>query len=125
VRVLLDTHTLLWALHQPAALSATAQEVIGSAENLVCVSLVSLWECAIKSSIGKLDLPADFFEAIPKAGYCVLQIESPHLTAYRGLPMHHRDPFDRLLVAQAQTAGLVLVTRDPQIAKYDVRTLLA
>lgn len=125
MRVLLDTHTLLWALHQPAALSTTAQEVIGSAENLVCVSLVSLWECAIKSSVGKLDLPADFFEAIPKAGYCVLQIEIPHLTAYRGLPMHHRDPFDRLLVAQAQISGLVLVTRDPEIAKYDVQTLLA
>jgi PIN domain nuclease of toxin-antitoxin system len=125
VRVLLDTHTLLWALHQPAALSTTAQEVIGSAENLVCVSLASLWECAIKSSIGKLDLPADFFEAIPKAGYGVLQIESPHITADLGLPMHRRGPCDRLLVAQAQTSGLVLGTRDPQIAKYDVRTLLA
>ncbi|UHD18255.1 PIN domain-containing protein [Thiocapsa bogorovii] len=68
---------------------------------------------------------ADDFEATPKAGDSLLQIEIPRLTAYPGLPMHHRDPFDRLLVAQAQTSGLVLGTRDPEIAKYDVRTLLA
>jgi PIN domain nuclease of toxin-antitoxin system len=123
VRYLVDTHTMLWALGEPDALSAVARDAIASPSNLVFVSSASLWECAIKASIGKLDLPEDFFDSIPDAGYEVMPIRISHLNIYRTLPMHHRDPFDRLLVAQARAEALVLISRDPEISKYDVEVL--
>lgn len=123
MRYLVDTHAMLWALGEPAALSTVARDAIASPSNLVFVSSASLWECAIKASIGKLDLPEDFFDSIPEAGYEVMPIRISHLNIYRTLPMHHRDPFDRLLVAQARAEALVLISRDPEIAKYDVEVL--
>jgi PIN domain nuclease of toxin-antitoxin system len=122
-RLLLDTHTLLWALGSPAELTPEARAAIAEPENLVHVSIASLWECTIKAAIGKLDLPDDFFAVIGHAGYRLLPIQIPDLEELRGLPMHHRDPFDRILIAQARTLGLVLLTRDRGIAGYDVRTL--
>ena len=82
-----------------------------------------MWECAIKSSLGKLEIPEDFFSLIPDAGYEVLAITIPHLEGFRALPIHHRDPFDRMLIAQAQVDGAVLMTRDAEITKYDVKTI--
>lgn len=123
MRYLVDTHAMLWALGEPDALSAVARDAIASPSNLVFVSSASLWECAIKASIGKLDLPEDFFDSIPEAGYEVMPIRISHLNIYRTLPMHHRDPFDRLLVAQARAEALVLISRDAEIAKYDVEVL--
>jgi len=123
MRFLVDTHALLWALGEPSALSRVARDAIGDPPNLIVVSSVSLWECAIKASIGKLDLPEDFFDSIPEAGYEVMPIRISHLNVYRTLPMHHRDPFDRMLVAQARAEALTLVSRDPEIAKYDIAIL--
>ena len=123
MRYLLDTHALLWALGEPTTLSPQAGDIIADPTNLIFVSVASLWECAIKASIGKLDLPDDFFDAIDETGYEVLPIHIPHLTRYRSLPMHHRDPFDRILVAQAQAEALTLITRDPEIAKYQIERL--
>jgi PIN domain nuclease of toxin-antitoxin system len=123
MRYLLDTHALLWALGEPTALSPQAGDIIADPSNLIFVSVASLWECAIKASIGKLDLPDDFFDAINETGYEVLPIQITHLTRYRSLPMHHRDPFDRILVAQAQAEALTLITRDPEIAKYQIERL--
>jgi len=123
MRFLVDTHALLWALGEPRCLSSAAREAISDPANLIVVSSASLWECVIKASIGKLDLPEDFFDSIPEAGYEVLPIRITHLNVYRTLPMHHRDPFDRMLVAQARAEALTLISRDPEIAKYDVEIL--
>ena len=124
MRYLLDTHALLWAPGDPGVLSQAARDTIAYPANLIFVSSASLWECAIKASIGKLDLPDDFFDLIPETGYEVIPIRIAHLNTYRSLPMHHRDPFDRILVAQAQAEALTLITRDPDIAKYDVSRLV-
>lgn len=123
MRFLVDTHTMLWALGEPSSLSTAARDAIADPANLVVVSSASLWECAIKASIGKLDLPEDFFDSIPEAGYEVLPIRITHLNVYRTLPMHHRDPFDRMLVAQARAETLTLISRDTEIANYDVDIL--
>ena len=123
MRFLVDTHALLWALGEPSALSPAARDAIANPSNLIMASSASLWECAIKASIGKLELPEDFFESVPEAGYEVLPIGIPHLNVYRTLPMHHRDPFDRMLVAQARAEALTLISRDPEIARYDIEIL--
>ena len=88
------------------------------------LSVASLWECAIKSSIGKLDVPEDFYRTV-SGDYEILGIDVSHVQACANLPMHHRDPFDRMLVVQAQMGGLTLVTRDRNIAKYDVPVIAA
>ena len=124
MRYLLDTHTLLWARSAPERLSREALTILQSTGDTLYVSMASLWECAIKSSVGKLDVPADFYRIVSN-DYEVLGIELSHVDACADLPMHHRDPFDRLLVAQAQLGGLVLVTRDPDIARYDVPIVTA
>ena len=124
MRYLLDTHALLWARSAPERLSRDALAVLQSTGNTLYVSMASLWECAIKSSIGKLEVPADFYRIV-SSDYEVVGIELFHIEACADLPMHHRDPFDRLLVAQAQLGGLVLVTRDPEIARYDVPVVMA
>ena len=123
MRFLVDTHALLWALGEPSTLSSEARDALADPSNLIVVSSASLWECAIKASIGKLDLPEDFFDSIPEAGYEVMPIRISHLNVYRTLPTHHRDPFDRMLVAQARAETLTLISRDPDIAKYDVAVL--
>lgn len=124
MRYLLDTHTLLWARSAPERLSREALTILQSTGDTLYVSMASLWECAIKSSIGKLDVPAGFYRIVSN-DYEMLGIELSHVEACADLPMHHRDPFDRLLVAQAQLGGLVLVTRDPDIARYDVPIVTA
>ena len=124
MRYLLDTHTLLWARAEPDVLSADALAVLESADSALYLSVASLWECAIKSSIGKLDVPDEFYRAVA-ADYEVLGIEVSHVEACAKLPMHHRDPFDRMLVAQARLGGLTLLTRDRDIAKYDVPVVAA
>jgi len=120
---LLDTHSLLWALGKPDALSDSAKAAISDANNIIHVSTASLWECAIKASIGKLELPEEFFDAVIMAGFEELLIRIPHLKVYGDLPMHHRDPFDRMLVAQATAESLTLISRDSKIAEYGVDIL--
>jgi len=124
VRYLLDTHVLLWARSTPDRLSGEALDVLLSADDVLYVSMASLWECAIKSSIGKLAVPDRFYRIVAD-DYEVLGIDVSHVEACAQLPLHHRDPFDRLLVAQAQLGGLILVTRDQNIARYDVPTVTA
>jgi PIN domain nuclease of toxin-antitoxin system len=116
--VLVDTCSLLWAVDTPENLGAKAREVIGLEENRVLVSCGTLWELSIKVGLGKLELPEGFFQELTNLGYERLGIEDKHLVEYRKLPLHHRDPFDRLLVAQAKAEGIPLVTCDPEIGKY-------
>lgn len=117
--VLVDTCSLLWAVDAPEKLGAMAREVIGAEGNRVLVSSGTLWELSIKVGLGKLELPEDFFQELTELGYETLGIEEGHLVEYRKLPLHHRDPFDRLLVAQAKAEGIPLVTCDPEITKYE------
>ena len=124
-RFLLDTHVLLWALAEPAKLSRAARVALEDARNEVFVSVVSGWEIAIKRALGKLDAPDDLEAAFRMQGFDPLLMTFHHAAQAGGLPPHHGDPFDRMLVAQAQAEGLVLVTRDSNIPLYGVRTLAA
>jgi len=124
VRLLLDTHILLWALANDRRLSAGVRTVIEDSAQAY-VSVASVWEIAIKRASGKLDAPADLGRVITYSGFDPLPIGVDHALSAGSLPPHHADPFDRMLVAQAQHEGLTLVTADRQIAKYDVRVLVA
>ena len=119
MRYLVDTHALLWARSAPDRLSPQTLALFEDPDSALFVSIASLWECAIKSTIGKLVVPADFYRSIAE-DYEILGIEVAHIEAYASLPLHHRDPFDRLLVAQAQLADLTVITRDRYIPLYAV-----
>ena len=122
MRVLLDTHLLLWALAAPAKLPAAARTRIEAAE--VYVSAASIWEISIKSALGKLEAdPQEVLTAIAPAGFSLLPITGEHAAKVRELPPLHKDPFDRMLVAQAQLEGLTIVTRDSQFQAYGVPVL--
>jgi len=119
VRLLLDTHVVLSELEGTRAVGATAREAIERATELT-FSVVSYAEIGVKAAIGKLVVPADLHEHVVRSGLRILGLGPDHGLAVAGLPMHHRDPFDRLLIAQARLEGLTLVTADPRIADYDV-----
>lgn len=125
MRLLLDTHVLLWCLEEPPRLAAQARLAIESPENMVLVSAASVWEIAIKRALGKLDAPAHLREAMETTGFEPLAITHAHAEAAGALPRHHDDPFDRMLVAQAQLEGLNLVTRDERLARYEVALMRA
>ena len=125
MRLLLDTHALLWVLAYPKRLSANAREAVTSADSEVFVSAASAWEIAIKRASGKLTAPADLEGILDQTGIDRLPITVSHALAAGALPLIHSDPFDRMLVAQAQADGLTLVTRNPQISAYDVAVLQA
>lgn len=123
MRVLLDTHALLWALEGSENLSELARHTISTLENEVLVSSVSGWEIAIKRALGKLDAPRELGAAIDDAGFMRRLIRFEDTEKLEALPPHHRDPFDRMLVAQALVDGVPIVTRDPWIARYGVQTI--
>ena len=122
---LLDTHVLLWWLSDPAKLSSEAREAIRDGLNAVYLSSAAAWEMAIKKALGRLVFPGDLEEVLRAEHIEVLPITLSHALAVADLPLHHQDPFDRMQVAQARLENLVLITRDPKFAQYDVRTLEA
>lgn len=118
MRVLLDTHVLLWAvLNDPRLTSAQAHAI---SQGEVYLSSASVWEIGIKRAIGKLDVPEDLFEIAVDAGCRPLPISWTHAEAAAALPLHHGDPFDRMLVAQARCEGLSLASSDTKLGAYDV-----
>jgi PIN domain nuclease of toxin-antitoxin system len=118
MRLLLDTHVYLWCLADAPRLGAAARREIESAE-AVFVSAASIWEACIKASAGKLDAdPADLLAGIDQSGYEELPVRAAHAALVARLPPIHKDPFDRLLVAQAIEEPLVLITSDPLLSKY-------
>jgi PIN domain nuclease of toxin-antitoxin system len=125
VRLLLDTHALLWTLDDDSALRPDARRVIIVPGNDVFVSVASAWEIAIKGAKGRLKARDDLEAALDAQQFATLPITIAHTLRVRDLPHHHRDPFDRMLVAQAQLEGLTIVTRDERIRRYDVATLPA
>lgn len=129
MRLLLDTHVFLWAAGEPQEIAEPARLAIADTENEVYVSAAVAWEITIKTALGKLKVPGDpatWFPARVRAlRFDALPILPEHALAVGALPDHHRDPFDRILVAQAQLEGMHLVTRDPEIQKYAVKFLPA
>jgi PIN domain nuclease of toxin-antitoxin system len=129
MKLLLDTHVLLRLFARPAKIKKNVRERLADPANDVFVSAVSTWEIAIKVSIGKLALPGEcreyVLERIEQAGLLPLSITPRHTLGVAALPAHHLDPFDRLLIAQAQAEGMTIVTSDRAFAKYDVETLPA
>lgn len=124
MNLLLDTHVLLWALDDDPSLSQAARNAIINGNNIVFVSAATAWEISIKRALGKLRTPAgDYLEELRRHRFTPLDITSEHALAVEGLPPHHADPFDRMLVAQAQIEGLTLITHDSRIQAYDVRTI--
>jgi PIN domain nuclease of toxin-antitoxin system len=123
VRVLLDTHALLWALSNDARLSPTARRVILDPANDVLVSVVSAWEMATKSALGKLRTPNNLEQVMAEAGFIQRLVLFEDCTRLRTLPHLHRDPFDRMLVCQALGEGIPIVTCDEAIPSYPVQTI--
>jgi PIN domain nuclease of toxin-antitoxin system len=127
MRVLLDTHVFLWWTSNNPNLSARAREVIANGENDIYFSAASGWEMAIKAGLGKLQLveaPERFVaEQINENGFLVLPVSLHHALHILALPPHHRDPFDRMLVSQAQSEGLTIITADSYIRQYEVETV--
>lgn len=116
-RILLDTHLLLWAVAEPRKLPAAARQRIDGSD--VFVSAVSIWEVSIKSALGKLAAdPAELLAEIEPAGFSLLPITGEHAAAVSRLPAVHMDPFDRMLIAQAKTEPLLLLTNDSLLAAY-------
>jgi PIN domain nuclease of toxin-antitoxin system len=122
VRLLLDTHVVLWQLSGARSLGVRAREMIGTATELA-FSVVSFAEIGVKAAVGKLEVPSDLHAHVLETGVRVLGLSADHGLAVARLPLHHRDPFDRLLIAQARHEGLTLVTADPRIHAYDVTVL--
>lgn len=122
-RLLLDTHALLWWLSGDSNLGVETQAAIADPRNEVYVSAASTWEVSIKRSLGKLTAPDDMDAIVEDEGFSKLPITLFHGDQAGLLPEHHKDPFDRMLIAQAQAEGLVIVTSDEKIALYPVRVM--
>ena len=120
MNLLLDTHALLWWLDDDPDLSKTARDAVADGRNLVLVSAASIWEIGIKRASGKLVVPADFRDVLSRQPFLFLDITAEHAHAVSDLPLHHRDPFDRMLIAQASMERLTIITRDDLIKQYDI-----
>lgn len=127
MRYLLDTSILVWSLSEPERLNDRALQVLQNGKEEIFLSAASAWEIAIKSASGKLQLPDSPSKYVPSRmtalGLRPLHITHSHALAVSGLPSHHQDPFDRILIAQARSEGMVLMTTDHLFSKYPVQTL--
>lgn len=121
MNVLLDTHVALWAITDSPKLPKKARELIESPKSSVWISAATVWEIAIKHSLGRGDMPVSGPDALcyfRESGYRFLAVDPEHAAAVEELPAHHQDPFDRMLVAQALVEPMRLITHDPMVARY-------
>jgi PIN domain nuclease of toxin-antitoxin system len=129
MKLLLDTHAFLWSASEPERFSQRTRAAIEDSSNEVFVSAAVAWEITVKHAVGKLEIPGDPTIYVPARirtlGFKSLPIVQEHALAVYKLPRHHRDPFDRIMVAQAQVEGLTFVTSNSEILKYPVSTLAA
>ena len=127
MKVLLDTHVFLWWITDDPRLSPRAREIIANGANVLFLSAASGWEIAIKTKLGRLRLPDKperfILKQLESNAIEVLPVQMSHALHVYALPDHHRDPFDRLLIAQAQLEKLPILTADPQISRYEVETI--
>ena len=124
---LLDTHTFLWFINDDVALSPTAKLTIEASENDVYLSIASIWEMAIKVSLGKLAIPSPFMDfvmtQVDENGINLLDIKPIHLVGILNMPFYHRDPFDRLIISQAKYENLTIIGNDTLFSNYAIRLL--
>jgi len=125
MNLLLDTHALLWWLDANPTLSEKATSMIADGNNLVFVSAAVIWEIRIKQALGKLEIPSNFRRVLARQPFEMLAISVDHAHAVGDLPTHHRDPFDRMLIAQATVEHLTMVTRDAIIKEYKIPVISA
>lgn len=118
MKYLLDTCVLLWFLEDNKEQLGSFHEWIESPDNDVAISVINYWEIVIKSSSGKLKIPSDWFQTIEESGFFWLNLEPRHIKQLEGLPHHHNDPFDRLLICQSLAEQRKLLTSDKQILRY-------
>jgi len=123
MNLLLDTHIVLWWLKDDPLLSAKHKELLSNPEHVCFISAASIWEISIKSALGKLEIPDSYIEELKLEGFQELPIHWKHTGMVKYLPLHHRDPFDRLLIAQAKMEHLTLLTVDENVSLYDIETL--
>ncbi len=123
MRLLLDTHVLLWSLTEPQKLSRRTRDALEDPQNEVFASSVSGWEIAVKRALGKLNAPDNLEAGVKEQDFAPLNLTFRHAEQAGALPPHHGDPFDRMLIAQAQVEGLIVVTRDARIPLYGIRTM--
>ena len=126
MNILLDTHALIWFLNGDKLISGNAKAAIENTDNIKIVSIASIWEIAIKISLNRLSLPKGlmhFLNLIEDNGFEILPISIEHTLTVAKLDFIHRDPFDRLLIAQCKTGNLSIVTKDDDIKRYDVSTI--
>lgn len=124
MQILLDTHILIWFLEGNNLLSTKRQKLLSQAQNDVYISIASLWELAIKISIGKITLSKSLFQVIQQLGVEnieILPILPQHVLQVETMPFHHRDPFDRIIIAQAQVENLTIISDDTEFANYSVK----
>ncbi|QUS62546.1 type II toxin-antitoxin system VapC family toxin (plasmid) [Synechocystis sp. PCC 7339] len=120
MKLLLDTHILLWWLGNDRRLTPNERAVITNPEYFVFVSAASIWEMSIKKSLGKLSTPDNLLAVLKANNFRVLDITAEHSLAIANLPEYHKDPFDRMLIVQAQTEELTLISQDSKFSQYDV-----
>ena len=123
---LIDTHILLWMMLEPNKLSEKVKSVLVNYSNTIYVSQVSLWEMAVKIKIGKLDIKMSLTDIINKMnnhGILILPIKNNHIEETINLELHHRDPFDRLIIAQTRVENMTIISKDSNFSKYDVEIL--
>jgi PIN domain nuclease of toxin-antitoxin system len=121
MKILLDTHILIWWLSKASRLSQTEIDLITDSDNFIFVSAATAWEIAVKKMIGKLEAPDDLPVALAVNNFLELPITIEHSQKLYQLPLHHNDPFDRIMIAQAMSEDLTFMTRDAKIALYDIR----
>ena len=125
MKLLLDANAFIWAYARPTELSPAARRALNDVANDRLVSIASLWEIAIKMSIGKLAFSENLAQALDDIAATSLPITLIHVARVRSLPFHHRDPFDRMMIAQAMEEGMTIVTRDRHVVAYGVPVLMA
>ena len=121
---LLDTHIFLWSLDETKRLTKEVAKILKDPRNRIFVSVATAWEISIKQKKGKLPLKTTLEECFRKSNFEILEIKLPHILQLENLPPHHKDPFDRMLVAQAIVEKLMIITEDEKIKKYDVSVLV-
>ena len=122
MKYLLDTHILLWAAAFDEKLPENVRKILSDRRFDICYSVINCWELALKESKGKILLPEHFFTQLPSMGFPCLPVKEAHILSLRRLPAGHGDPFDRMLLAQADAEGRTLITRDATLAHYPVQT---
>ena len=122
-RYLLDTQIFLWWMDGAKKLNNDLIKIIKNPENQIFLSVASIWEIVIKKTIGKLRMPTNWKDDLGKSGFLILSIELEHVFKIENLKYHHKDPFDRMLIAQAKVENLILITNDPKIRKYNLKTI--